>query len=585
MHRGAKASWLAVLILLLAACGPAATATPAPTPTLSPTPTPVAGIRATATPTTASRPGITATPTARPSPTPAVAASQPKHGGLLKTFTDREVRAWDGVKLKSGGRDVRTQHNLVFSLLFDYPATPENNCQLNLTPELAESFKWNNDTQLDVKLRSGVKFQNKPPISGRELTAEDAAASLSRAFITDTVRGMEAIAPHVLKIEAVDKYTVRFTTDGPLATLVPVGLPSVYGTVVVPKEFAEDWGDPYKHYIGTGPFAFSEYVQGVKVSYEKHPNYFKPGLPYVDKVDFNIMGDVSTRVAALRSGAIDLIWMLLPQAMAAPLEKAAGIQVQSCLQYLAMPGRIYMRTDKAPFGDIRVRRAMSMALNREGYLKAILQGHGVTAALYPPEMLPYHVGLNELSPETRRWVTYNPQEAKKLLAEAGYPNGFESSMIFNTAYTTPYPEVAQGMLADLAAIGIKVNPRWLAQAQWSYYVNSGDIDDMLFGTAGPADLTETMGPWVSTSPPSHNRSRIKDSEVDKLLLAFNREPDLNKAIQFFKQLEIRIIDQAWEITPGTYPMEFTAARSYVRDFRGGNYWYTSTFLERLWLDR
>ncbi len=578
MRRKGTITCLATLAMLFVACGPAATATP-PRATTSPT--------ATAAP---SGPAATA----QPSPTPRVvataapAAAKPKYGGVLKTFTDRDPRGWDGWKNKSGSRDIRTQHNLNFSMLFSYPATPEADCRLELTPELAESWKWTTDKTLDIKIRQGVKFQNKAPVNGRELTAQDVAWSANQFILDKTIRGMETMAPHVTKIEATDKYTVRFNTDNPMPTLITEGLTAVYGAVILPPEVVDakgEWNDPAKSYIGSGPFMFKEYRPGVSITYVKHPSYFKTGLPYVDEVKQLVIGDQSTVIAALRSGSIDVIWMKVPQTMALPLQHAPGIRVQSCLQYAAMPARIWMHTDKPPFSDIRVRRAVSMALDREGMVKSILQGFGVTAPLLPPEVHPFHVSWSEVPPEIKRWVTYNPQEAKKLLAEAGYPNGLEIDFTNNTAYLSPQSEVAEAVIALLGAVGFKVNAKWVSQPEWAYISSSGDYNGIAFGTAEPASLLGVTGAWHSGSIPNPNRAFIRDPEVDRLIDAFNTATDLEKSKQLFKQLELRVIDQAWEITPGTFPQEFTAARDYVKDFRGGYYWYMNTWVERVWLSR
>ncbi|MBI2918644.1 MAG: ABC transporter substrate-binding protein [Chloroflexi bacterium] len=592
---------VAVLILLMAACGPAATPPPptiaeARAPTATTVPATKAPAAATATPARGTAIPATQPPsTPKPTPTIARAPAGPKSGGTLRTVIDqREPRSWDGWFIKSGSREVRTRHNLVFSQLFTTPVTPETDCGMVVTPELVKSWQWLQDNLLEIKIHEGVKFHNKPPVNGRELTAQDVAWSANQFIIENTAKGLEPLAPVVTKIEATGPYTVQFRTDGPQPLLVTEGLTAPYGSLVLPREALDEkglWGDPAKSYIGSGPFMFDKHVPGVSTNFVKHPDYFKKGLPYLDTVRMMIMPDSSTRIATLRSGALDLLFAPIPAAAALPLQGVAGIVVQSCPPDSTFAGRIQFRADQPPFDDVRVRRALQLAIDRDGLLKSVLLGQGITSPHTPREVLNHKPGWDELPPEVAQWVKYDPQRARQLLAEykAANPGKLpaEIPMMLSTGRGSPYNELAEALTGLLQAAGFNVKPHWVPELEWAYFIASGNFgkDQLAFGPINVTSPLDGLAYWWSKSYEATNRTRIRDPEVDRLVDMFMRETDLKKGELAYKQLVTRVIDQAWEPTLGVFPLEFYGSRDYVKNFRGGSRYFTNTYLEILWLDR
>ena len=582
-HRGM--AWLGALAVVLAACAPAQEATPTPT---RPPPTPMS---TPATPPTPVPVGVTPPP-AIPTPTPAKPpVVKAKAGGYLRMVNDyRDPIAWDRWARKDGGRDVSTRTYMVFSQLVAPVARPDNPCTLEVVPDLADSWRWLDDRTLEIKLRQGVKFHNKPPVSARELTSADVVWSATQFMKENTIRGMERTATLVTKIEAPDRYTVRFTLASPLPSFLTEGLTSEYGAQILPPEVADKegrWPDPAKSYIGTGPFMFKEYRPAVRTSFVKNPEYFKKGLPYLDAIDFMGIPDMSTQVAALRSGTLDLVYSV-PAALALPLKGIRGIEVLSCPQSAATPGRFYFRTDLRPFNDVRVRRAVQMSIDRQGLVDAVLLGQGVTTPHYPALLWPGYLRWEELPPEVAQWVKYDPKRARELLAEAGYPKGFDAGMMVNSAYTTPYPQMAEAIVGFLRDIGINTKANYLTSVEFIARIGAGDFADnlMIFGYVSALTTpTVNLDGWRGKGPVSQNRSRINDPELDKVIDQFLVEADPKKSQELFKRLELRLIDQAWEPTAGAFTMQFTGMRNYVKDFAGPHQYYSGTYLEALWLDK
>ncbi len=580
------AAILGIAVLALAACGPAAqeaTATPT-SPPLRATTAPVA----TATPQVA---GTTpaATPKAPP-PATTVASSEPKRGGLLKVLLRADPPGWDMMKVTGGYNDLRKTHNAVFSMLFSTPTTKDAPaCESTIAPDAAESFKWVNDTLFEVKLREGMKFQNKAPVNGRDVTADDVVFSFNRAFNQVPIRAIQPVAAHVKKIEAVDRRTVRFTTDQPLPALIPTGLFSQYGAIILAKETAGangTWEIPETSYIGSGPFEFAAYRPGVKISLKRSPNYWKPGLPYVDAVDYLIIPDQSTRVALLRSGQADLWPDEIPATIAGDIRsRNPSIVLQSCPMTSGF-GFLWMAQygENNPFLDVRVRRAVSMAIDRETFIKSILQGQGVEAP-YAPAVDPLFARMSDYPAEIRKYLQYNTVEAKKLLADAGYPNGLKTSLEVTAQYGSPHNEMVEAIAAMLPQVGIAVNIKWTEYTLWLERGQQAKWEGMRFGKVNVDDPFAYLSRFHSKASLGENKSKVRDPVMDQLVDELGRTVDLNKQIDVAKRIQHRIADQAW-VVQVPQPVDYSAGNPWVKGFyRTGIAQKSSAWLEQIWLDR
>ena len=296
--------------------------------------------------------------------------------------------------------------------------------------ELAESWQWQ-DTPLAVvvKLRKGIMWPAKAGVmDSREFTADDVVFSFNRQNASP--KKIPGYFDHVEKVEATDRHTVTFYMKEFNAEW-DYRYGWGYYSQVIPPELAKAGAGNWKNAVGTGPFQLTDYVQGNSQVYSKNPIYWdsdtidgeKFKLPFVDKVTYRVIRDEATQHSALRTGKLDILEAIRWQAVDSLKKSAPQLK---WAKWLAMSGTyLSMRTDTKPFDDIRVRRALNLAVNKQEIVKEYYGGNAELFA-YPqhPEYVGYFEPLESMPDSIRELFTYNPTKAKQLLREAGYPNGF-----------------------------------------------------------------------------------------------------------------------------------------------------------------
>lgn len=346
----------------------------------------------------------------------------------------------------------------LFDGLMDYEAGTTT-----LRPDLAESYEISEDgTTFTFKLRQGVKFHN-----GREMTAEDVKYSIERVVnpktqspgqgFFATIKGYdeaaEGKADGLSGITVVDPYTIKFELSRPDATFLHVM--AINFSHVVPKEEVEKYGADFgKNPVGTGAFKLGEWTIGQRVVFVKNEDYWNKGLPYLDKITFEIGQEPIVALLRLQNGEIDVPGDGIPPAkfqevMNDPEQKARVIEGGQL-----HTGYVTMNVNIPPFDNVKVRQAVNMAINKDRIVQ-LINNRAVPANQPLPPSMPGYA-------KDYQGYPYDPAKAKELLAEAGHPDGFETELyVMNT---DPNPRIAQGIQQDLAAIGIKANIQALAQA-------------------------------------------------------------------------------------------------------------------------
>ena len=389
-----------------------------------------------------------------------------------------------------------------------------------LKPQLAESWEQNSDTSYTFHIRKGVKFHD-----GSEVKAEDVKFSLERAIASAAV---SYIVDFIDKVEVVDDYTVTVELKAPYApALRNLSVPF---SAIVPKAVVEADEEGFKlHPIGSGPYKFVEWKQGDSVTLERFDDYYA-GPAQTQKLVMKVIPEAAQRTIALETGEVDLAYDLLPN----DLEK---VRSNSSLTLFEAPSLtcyyVSMNMNKAPFDDQKVRDAINYAIDRQLIIDTIASGSGEPAdAIVAPAVFGYY------SPGA---YEYNPEKAKELLAEAGFANGFTTSIWVNDNQTRV--EVCQAIQAMLQDIGVTCSIEVMEFGSFISRTSAGEHDMGYFGwvtSTTDADYTYYSLEHSSQQGAAGNRSFIGDPEVDKLVEAARTSADVSVREKAYQDLAIKL---------------------------------------------
>ncbi len=373
----------------------------------------------------------------------------------------------------------------IFDGLMDYePGTTK------LVPHLAESFTVSADGKTyTFKLRRGVKFHN-----GREVTARDVKYSLERTlnpktqspgagFFGDIAGSKEFTdgkAQEVSGITVLDPTTISFTLSKPNAAFLHIL--ALNFAHVVPKEEVEKAGADFGHKpVGTGAFKVKEWVLGQRLVLVRNPDYFVKGRPYLDEIVFQVGVEPNVAFLKLQRGEVDILGDGIPTAEFVKVMNDPTLRALVAVGDQLQTVYVTINTQVKPFTDVRVRRALNMAVDKARIVR-IINNRAVPANQVLPPLMPGY-------DKEYKGYAFDRAQAKKLLAEAGYPNGFSTVLYANN--TDPNPRIAQAIQQDLAAIGVKVELKTLAQ---STVIEAG-------GSKGQAPLVWSGGmAWIADYP-------------------------------------------------------------------------------------
>jgi len=312
-----------------------------------------------------------------------------------------------------------------------------------IEPALAESWEVSEDgAEYIFHLRKGVTFHNGEPFNADAVIfswqrAKDGGFEYSNLWQLAT------------SVEKVDDYTVKITTDGPDALFLSTVADN--WAMIPPKYFQEVGQEGFnEHPMGTGPFIFVEWVKGDRVVMKANPNYWREGVPKIEKLIFRSVPESATRVAAIQTGEVDIVHRLSSE----EAKTLLGVPNVTVIKYPVE--RVYyiafnnMTTGKGqPTEDARVRIAMNYAVDVDAIIDALFDGFAKPAIGY--------VSTGELGYDNAPPFGYDPEKAKALLTEAGYPNGFEMDMACPAGAYTHFEEVCEAIAGYLGEVGIKVN--------------------------------------------------------------------------------------------------------------------------------
>ncbi|MBS7699567.1 MULTISPECIES: ABC transporter substrate-binding protein [unclassified Chelatococcus] len=391
-----------------------------------------------------------------------------------------------------------------------------------LRGELAESWKQEDDTTVVFTLRP-AKFHNGDPV-----TADDVVFSFETMGAEPSTAFMKPFFASLAAIEAVDPKTVRIKLKAPDAAFL-VGLASYDAPVVSRRSMKEDATKP----VGAGPYQVTGMERGTAIDLKAFDGFYRPGLPKSPLLRFVVYADESARVAALRSGDVDLIEYVPSPAMGA-IEEDANL----ALDAVEGPASLVMFNVKSgPFVDPRVRRAVGYAIDRQAIIDGAFSGR---AALSGP--LPLSRASPYFDPASVDIFKRDLAKAKALLAEAGYPNGFKTSILATSQYSVHRDPaiVIQRSLVDVGIQGELNLPDWATRVQLG---NKGQYHMSVTATSldnnDPAGLDGVLG---SGLPPAFSRPwGYVNAEVDRLVRAGRSTLDVDKRKAIYADLEKAVV--------------------------------------------
>jgi peptide/nickel transport system substrate-binding protein len=406
---------------------------------------------------------------------------------------------------------------------------------------LAESWTISKDgLQYTFKLRSGIKFHDGTPLNAeavkfsieRQINPNHPASKLGKYPFANYFFG------NVKAVEVLSDERVAFLLSEPRASFLAV-LTAPAASIVSPTAVMK-WGPDYpSHPVGTGPFRFASWDRGQRVVLEKNPSYWKYPVR-IDRVIYRPIVEDQARLTELLTGGLDLI-VGVPADFVDQLEKNPKItllkQVGAHVWYLGM------NNQKKPFDDKRVRQALNYAVNKDAIVNDVLKGTG-SASKGP--VLPGTWGADgALKP-----YPYDPDRARKLLAEAGYPNGFTTTLWVPESGSGMQAPVAMStvMQSNLKAVGINVS---LQTMEWgAYLAKLRTKEQELFALswmAGTEDPDMVMYPLLHSSqwtPVGPNRALYKNARFDALLQQARLTTDQAKRAQLYKEAQRILVDDA-----------------------------------------
>jgi peptide/nickel transport system substrate-binding protein len=485
---------------ILAACGGGSTATDTPKPAATTAPSaPTTAPAAASSPASAATAatGTTAAPAAT-SPAASVAATsavnganptasgaaavQPKPGGTLV------ISWWTG-----DPPDLDPYLNVTFraqefagffySRLLKYDSGPGVGPNSFVpVPDLAEKYDISKDgLTYTFTIRANAKWQNKDPMKGRAVTADDVVWSFNRFRQVSPNKNYFDI---VKDVKATDPRTVVFTLNSVFAPFEnAVAAPVLF---IMPKEVIEADGDGRKRVIGSGPWIFDHFEKGVQVVAKKNPDYYFTGTPYVDEVDLLIIPDSATSVAGLRSKSIDIY-------APSQSDRKALVASNPEIQMIDYPQNLlyfmYWRVDAPPFNDVRVRQAVSLTLDRDELITVLSEGKGYINNAVPAGLESWWLDPRsaDMGPSAK-YFKRDVDAAKKLLADAGFGSGLKVPFISSlNAYGNTFNSSIDTVIKQMKDAGIQLDfrPQDYAAYIGSTFLGKFDPGTMVWGLETP----------------------------------------------------------------------------------------------------
>jgi ABC-type transport system substrate-binding protein len=448
---------------------------------------------------------------------------------------------------------------------------------------LAESWEFADPHTFVVHLRKGIHYQDIPPANGREFIADDIVFHFHRAygigsgFTTPSPARADHVSLKELEsVTAADKYTVVFKWRAPNRALILDALMDVVTSLCIENpEAVRKWGDvrDWHHAVGTGPWILKDFSSEVSAALVRNPNYWghderypENKLPYIDKLNLRIIPDQEQTMAEMRAGRIDVADQISPL-LAQEMKKTNPEILQLTLHQTATT--IDPRNDRPPFNDIRVRKAMQLAVDLKGLAKNYYHGavDPTPSTLTSRHMTGWGYPYAEWPQDLKDEYAYNPALARQLLTEAGYPQGFKTNIIADTAGDMKLLDIIKSYFA---AVGIDMEIRPMESTEWIAYVLNGHKHDQL--------AQRPVSPFGHAFEPIRQLSRLHTGYSSNYLMVNDPVFDAfqPKAVAAASETEVkqilrdaneRIARQHYSISL-LHPMQYSLYQPWLKGYHG-----------------
>ena len=529
-------------------------------------------------------------------------ADEPRYGGDLNVGTVNitlSALSWDPAdwawksphdagmireQLFAGDLDLAVSRGGPFPFLSDAYLPPES-----IRGELAESWAWEDPSTLVVHLRRGIMFHDKPGVmAARELDAEDVVFTFE--LMRDSPRKIPTYFDHIASVEARGRHTVVFRfSEYNAEWMYRFGYG--YYSSIVPRETAEVDRRDWRNVTGTGPFRLTRYIRGNSQVHERIDNYWDTEtidgteypIPFVDKVIYRIIKDEATYLSALRTGRLDILesirWIAVEHLRKTSPELQWSRRLSNTGSFMAL------RVDREPFDDVRVRRALNLAVNQREIAELFYGGHAELMA-YPqhPDYGDYFQPLEDMPASVQELFDYDPEKAKALLAEAGYPDGFEFRVQVCACSPTLMDLVP--LLEDyLAQVGVRMRIQPMEYGAFlSAMTTRTHSPGYLMGSGHVNPTTTLRKSFVSGQ--TWNPSMYSDPDFDRRMREVYQMRDESARIDAIRQMTVDILDEApyiWLPTEHVYTAWWPWVRNYGGELRVGAV-RPGPIYARIWID-
>lgn len=396
----------------------------------------------------------------------------------------------------------------------------------NLVPAVADNYEISEDGKVyTFTLRNNVKFHN-----GNLVTADDVVYSIQRSAgllkDTDPSVFVETALSNIVEVNKVNDKTVEVVLDHGDTELI-----GYLTCAIIPKDYNEQGSAP----IGTGPFKFVSYTPLENLIVVKNEDYYIPEEPYLDKVTFKIVPNTDAAMLELMGGSID-IYPYLTDAQAEQLKE----KFQVLTGNMNLVQALFLNNGVKPFDDVRVRKALYYATDRQGIIDMVAGGKG--SIIGSNMFIGFGKYLNE---EVINMYSYDIEKAKELLTEAGYPNGFTFTITVPSNYAF-HVETAQVIVEQLKLVGITAKIQQVEWASWISDVYQGkNYEATIVGLDAKLAARDVLERYKSTA--ENNFVNYNDSEYDELLIKAIASVNVDEKISYYKELQKMLAEDAASI--------------------------------------